>query len=80
MEMAMSHNEAYLQTFRDDLEAHRFALIVMEPINLVIQSSADSFGEENNAWVEWVAQPLSESYHTVLDLSENGMVVLAPNP
>ena len=80
MEMAMSHYDEYLQKFQGDLESHRFALIVMEPINLVIQTSADSFGEENNAWVEFVAKPLVESYHTVLDLSENGMVVLAPNP
>ena len=80
MEMAMSHYDEYLQKFQKDLETHRFALIVMEPINLVIQTSEDSFGEENNAWVEWVAQPLSESYHTVLDLSENGMLIMAPNP
>ena len=79
MEMAMSHNDEYLQEFWGDLEVHRFALIVMEPINLVIQSSAYSFGEENNAWVELVAQPLSESYHTVLDLSDNGMIIMAPN-
>ena len=79
MEMAMSHYDEYLQKFQNDLETHRFALIVMEPINLVIQTSEDSFGEENNAWVEWVAQPLSESYHTVLDLSDNGMIIMAPN-
>lgn len=79
MEMAMSQNEAYLEKFREDLETHRFALIVMEPINLMIQSSSDSFGEENNAWVQSVAQPLTETYHTILDLSENGMIIMAPN-
>jgi len=79
MEMAMSQNEAYLKNFREDLETHRFALIVMEPINLMIQSSSDSFGEENNAWVQSVAQPLTETYHTILDLSENGMIIMAPN-
>ncbi|RMF49814.1 MAG: hypothetical protein D6755_01980, partial [Anaerolineae bacterium] len=34
MEMAMAHNEAYLQQFRDDLASHRFALIVVQPLNL----------------------------------------------
>jgi hypothetical protein len=79
MEMAMSENEDYLNEFQTDLKTHRFALIIMEPINLIIQTSSDAFGEENNAWVESVAQPLSESYHTVLDLSENGMIIMAPN-
>jgi hypothetical protein len=79
MEMAMSENEDYLNEFQTDLKTHRFALIIMEPINLIIQTSSDAFGEENNAWVESVAQPLSESYNTVLDLSENGMIIMAPN-
>ncbi len=51
MEMAMSNNEPYLQQFYDDLQTHRFAMIVAGRQNLVLKDpTVDSFAEENNVW------------------------------
>ncbi len=58
IEMAMQHNEPYLRQFREDLAAHRFALIVVQPLNLTLKGSESMFGEENDAWVRGVAAPL----------------------
>lgn len=79
MEMAMSGNAVYLNQFWQDLEKHRFALIVSDPINLMTRPSTDVFGEENNVWVERVARPLTDSYDAILDLHESGISVLVPN-
>lgn len=78
MEMAMSGNEVYLEKFWQDLESHRFDLIITEPLTLVEKTASDVFGEENNAWVKGVNQPLSDTYDVVLNLPESGMAVLAP--
>lgn len=58
MEMAMANNQAYLQQFYRDLRAHRFALIVNEPLYTTTKGSPVRFGEENDAWVERVSKPL----------------------
>ncbi len=78
MEMAMSNNEAYMDRFHTDLENHRFSLIVMEPIQIYILSPDHYFGEENNVWIDQVVFPMLAAYDVTLDLSESGMVVLAP--
>jgi hypothetical protein len=49
MEMAMSHNQAYLQKFYTDLKSHRFAAIVTGKQNVGIHEEG-SFAEENNTW------------------------------
>ena len=79
MEMAMSGNEVYLDQFHEDLRDHRFAVIVMEPMNFSLYTSSHPFGEENNAWVEQVNEPLTAYYHIALDLTGSDMVVLLPN-
>jgi hypothetical protein len=56
MEMAMAGHTEYLQKFRDDLENHRFALIVSEPLYTRQKDESAVFGEENNAWVQQVSQ------------------------
>jgi len=78
MEMAMSGNQAYLNNFYSDLENHRFDLIVSEPLALITRPASDVFGEENNVWVERVAQPLVETYHSVFEFTESGMSIFAP--
>ncbi len=65
MEMAMAHNEPYLRQFRDDLAARRFALIVVQPLNLTLKGRESMFGEENDAWVRGVAAPLLCYYEPV---------------
>lgn len=55
MEMAMAGNPNYLGRFDNDLKNHRFALIVSEPLFITYKGAAESFGEENDAWVKNVA-------------------------
>ena len=51
MEIAMSDNQPYLKKFRQDMEAQRFALILVDPLNYNVLSRNCSFSEENNVWV-----------------------------
>jgi hypothetical protein len=80
MEMVMAGNPRYLGEFADDLRRHRFALIVTEPLNTNLQTSVNSFGEENNVWVEHVSIPVLEYYQEVRRLDGVGVQVLAPKP
>ena len=58
MDQAMAGNAAFFQQFYRDLADQRFALIVSEPLFTRSQDRSDAFGEENNAWVQWVSRPL----------------------
>jgi hypothetical protein len=58
MEMAMSHNQAYLDRFQSDLRQQRFAMIVAEPQSDHIYTREHNFSEENNLWVLDVSQPI----------------------
>ena len=42
-------------SFYADLAAHRFALIVSEPLRIPPMGQESIFGEENDAWVKWVS-------------------------
>jgi hypothetical protein len=58
MDQAMAGNAAFFQQFYRDLADQRFSLIVSEPLFTRYQDRSDAFGEENNAWVQWVSRPL----------------------
>ena len=78
MEMAMSGNQAYLQTYQKDLQAHRFAAIISEPVTERLQDQTNLFPEENNKWVENINLPLLKYYQTALALPALQIVVLVP--
>lgn len=78
MEMAMSANQLYLSQFWGDLEAHRFDLIISEPLSIFMQTSEQVFGEENNVWLLNVEQPLVDTYQPLQEFRESGMIVLEP--
>jgi len=78
MEMAMSGNEPYLENFWRDLEAHRFDLIISEPLNLSMQTSERVFAEENNVWLINYVRPLLESYKPLAEYKQSDMIVLEP--
>ncbi|GAB4525673.1 MAG: hypothetical protein Fur0018_10420 [Anaerolineales bacterium] len=78
MEMAMAHNEPYLRRFREDLASHRFALIVVQPLNLNLQGREAMFGEENDAWVQGVAAPLLCYYEPVKVWRKVSVQIMAP--
>jgi hypothetical protein len=58
MDQAMAGNVTFFQQFYRDLADQRFTLIVSEPLFKRSQDRTDAFGEENNAWVQWVSRPL----------------------
>jgi hypothetical protein len=78
MDMAMGNNEAYFKTFYADLARKRFPLIVSEPLKLVEKGQVDSFGEENNAWVTWVSNPVLCYYEPIVTLKQIQVQLLAP--
>lgn len=80
MEMAMANNQSYLNQFEQDLKNHRFALIMSEPLTMVIQDEEDVFFEENNAWTTRVTSLIRKYYHESVNLPDALIVVSEPNP
>jgi hypothetical protein len=78
MDEALSGNVAYFGPFYKDLAAHRFALIISEPLLTPIKDSSFQFGEENNAWVTWVSHPVLCFYEEKELLDSVGVQLLVP--
>jgi hypothetical protein len=78
MNQAMGGNRAYLARFRQDLAAHRFSLIVGDPVTDQFQGRLRAFGEENDAWVTHVSIPLLEFYRLDSCLDEVGVCFYRP--
>ena len=78
MNEALSENLNYFKSFYADLAVHRFSLIVSEPLRTPIKDSSYQFGEENNAWVKWVANPILCYYEEKIILKEVGVQLLVP--
>ncbi len=75
---AMSEDRLYFNSFYRDLASHRFSLIITNPLNERIKDSSYQFGEENNAWVEWVSIPVLCYYETKATLREVDIQLLIP--
>jgi hypothetical protein len=75
---ALSSHADYFSSFYADLAARRFSLIVSQPLHENIQDSADSFGEENNAWVKWVSTPILCYYEEKITAKDVGVQLLVP--
>lgn len=78
MNEALSGDQLYFDAFYQDLKNHRFALIITEPTRAVYQSDENNFGEENDAYVKWVSEPLLCYYESVKALQEVGVELLVP--
>jgi len=78
MNQAMRQNEAYFADFYKDLEAHRFSLIISDPLPIVYKGSETIFGEENDLWVAQVSEPVLKYYEPVQRLEKLGIWLLAP--
>ena len=58
MEMAMRKDMEGLEKYYQDLAEQRFSLIVTEKLHAdVYKASSGSFGEENDAWVNYISNP-----------------------
>ena len=78
MNEALSSDAVYFKQFYTDIAAHRFALIISEPLRAPIKDSSFEFGEENNAWVNWVSNPVLCYYEPKVNLKEVGVQLLVP--
>jgi hypothetical protein len=78
IDMAMSNNAAYFETFYNDLAAHRFSLIITSPVNRRLDNEEGHFNEENNAWVKWVTKPLLCYYEPLDVLKKVDVELLVP--
>jgi hypothetical protein len=78
MDEAMSEHLTYFEPFYADLAAHRFALIISDPLRTPIKDSSYQFGEENNAWVKWVSNAVLCYYEEKTTLKEVGVQLLVP--
>jgi hypothetical protein len=79
MNQALSENAVYFDAFYADLAAQRFSLIITEPLRTPIKDSSFQFGEENNAWVQWVAIPVLCYYQPVETIKTVNVQLLVPN-
>ena len=78
MDQAMAGNADYFEGFYQDLARGRFSLIVSEPLYTNVQDTSFRFQEENNAWVDWVAEPLLCYYAPTLSIPEVRLQLLVP--
>jgi hypothetical protein len=78
MERALTKDRGYFREFYEDLEAGRFSLIIVQPLNTPRKGSDFQFGEENNAWVKWVANPLLCFYEIKQTLIDVNVQLLVP--
>jgi hypothetical protein len=78
MDSALSSDAAYFAHLYEDLALKRFSLIVSEPLRTPIKDASYQFGEENNAWVKWVAFPVLCYYEPIETLKEVNVQLLAP--
>jgi hypothetical protein len=78
MDEALSGNAEYFDGFYRDLAAGRFSLLISSPLRTPIKDSEYGFGEENNAWVKWVARPVLCYYAEKDTLNEARVELLVP--
>jgi len=78
MDKALSSDATYFKPFYRDLAAHRFSLIISDPLRTPIKDSDYQFGEENNAWVKWISDPVLCYYEPTLTIPEFRLQLLVP--
>jgi hypothetical protein len=78
MEMAMAQDETYLQAFRADLEKHRFAAIIVDPLRFNFVGEQDAMGAENNAWTRYVVKRILCNYKQDAIFPADRIVIYVP--
>ena len=78
MDKALSDDAKYFKPFNKDIHDQRFALIISEPLNLIIRGEDYAFGDENDAYVKWVTLPLTCSYEPIYTNYQTGVQLLVP--
>jgi hypothetical protein len=78
MEQAMASDRVYFDQFYRDLKEHRFSLIISQPLVTSKKGDTFQFGEENDAWLNWVSKPLLCHYQIKETFREAGVQLLIP--
>ena len=78
MNEALSANYEYYAPFYRDITNQRFSLIITEPLRTPLKDSTYEFGEENNAWVNWVSIPVLCYYEEIQTYKETNVMLLVP--
>ncbi len=78
MDQSMSGVASLFQQFYKDLRNRRFKLIVIHPLKIQYQGRTNDFGEENDAWVKWVASPILCYYRPTYTMKETSVQLLEP--
>ena len=78
MDKAMKAKANYIESFYEDIRSRRFALIINEPLNVIIRGEDYAFGDENDAYVRWVILPLTCSYEAIYTNHATGVELLVP--
>ena len=78
MDKAMAANEGYFGDLYEDLKNHRFEMIVSEPLHISYKNESDGFGEENNAWVKFVSEPILCYYKPDVTIKQVNIQLLVP--
>jgi len=76
--MAMAANGPYLEAFHQDIQNQRYKLIVSDPLVVQYQGRSHSFGEENDAWVRYVSEPVLCYYEPLITLKDVEVQLLTP--
>ena len=78
MNAAMGADAHYFQGLYAELAAKRFSLIISEPLRAPVKDSSYQFGEENNAWVQWVVEPVLCYYEPIETFKSAQIQLLVP--
>ena len=78
MDRALAGDVDYFAPFYEHLANQRFSLIVVDPQRIRYADETEDWGEENNAWVKWVTEPLLCFYEPVFTFDHVGIWTLYP--
>ncbi len=78
MDYAMAADADYFDPFFRDLAAHRFSVIISEPLWVNFRGADYYFGLENDSWVQWVSIPVLCYYEPVETNQVLGFQILLP--
>ncbi|MCF6277990.1 MAG: hypothetical protein L3J16_04475, partial [Anaerolineales bacterium] len=79
MDKALAGDARYFQSYYRDLSEARFSLIVTEPLKIAYKGDQEGvFGEENDAWTKWVAEPTLCFYESIITLKDVYIQLLVP--
>jgi hypothetical protein len=78
MEMVMSGNRTYLDQFHKELQEQKFAVIASGEQLINHQGREYAFGEENDAWVKEVSEPMLCYYTPSVELKGTNLILYVP--